>query len=414
MNLNISKLTKETIWSLLTKGITVILFLFINIILARKLGADSFGLWSLFLSVITFIFTLSYFGINASTRKFVAQHNKTDNLKNVLVSSIKLRFMFSLLFTILFLIIYKPLALILQTPELEVLLLYGTPLIFLSGFVEYFKNIFRGLHRIKYNLFINTSEYGLKLALIILFFLFSDSVINVVNSFTIALFITALLGFYFLYFKFYKDLKSNNKDFSKKIFNYSLPLIFISLGFIVLTEIDTIMIGALSSTAEVGIYAIAKQITIKLPHISLILAMGTMPIFAKLNASNKEELEKKFFNLLRINTGIFIVIVLGILFSSPIIIPLIFGVEYAKSVLPLQILTIYLFGFATSILLSSFLDYIGKAKKRAYNISVTIILNILLNALLIPIYGATGAAIATSISYIPYTILNWIETKKSL
>jgi O-antigen/teichoic acid export membrane protein len=65
-----------------------------------------------------------------------------------------------------------------------------------------------------------------------------------------------------------------------------------------------------------------------------------------------------------------------------------------------------------SIILSSFLDYIGKAKKRAYNISVTIILNIGLNIILIPRYGATGAAIATSVSYLPYVILNWLEVRK--
>jgi len=409
-----NKIIKETVWSFLTQGISLALFLLLNIILARKLSVGSFGLWSFFLSIMTLVFTISYFGINTSSKKFIAQYNKTESLKNILISSIKLRFIISLTFTLIFLITYKPLVNILNKPELEILFLYGIPLIFLSGFVEYFKSVFIGLHRIKYNFFVNLSEYGLKLILVVLFLLFSNSLINVVNSFTIALLITTILGFYFLYFNFYKDLKKPNKNFTKDILKYSYPLIWITIGFLALTEIDTIMIGILSTATEVGIYAIAKQIILKMPHISLILVMGAMPIFAKLNNENKEKLKKKLYNLLKINSLIFILIILGILFLSPFFIPLIFGRDYIKSILPLRILTIYLFCFATSVILSSFLDYTGKAKIRAINISITIILNIILNLILISKYGAAGAAIATSVSYLPYVLLNYSEVRRSL
>lgn len=173
------------------------------------------------------------------------------------------------------------------------------------------------------------------------------------------------------------------------------------------------MIGYFLSSSEVGIYAVAKQIILKLPHIALALSMGTMPIFAKLNEKNKEELKKKLIKILKINTSIYAIIVLILIFLSPIFIPLLFGNEYVASVLPLQILTIYLFFMAMSVILSTFLDYVGKAKIRAYNIIITIVLNIVLNVILIPQYGAAGAAIATSISYLPYIVLNILGTRKS-
>ncbi|MDD4083000.1 MAG: flippase [Sphaerochaetaceae bacterium] len=408
-----NKQIKETYWAFLTKGLSVAFFLIINIILSRKLGVENFGLWSLFLSIITIIFTISFFGIGSSTKKFIAQYNKTDNLKSIFVSSIKLRFLFSFLFCLILFVIHKPLANILGYPELEKLLLYGIPLVFFSGLVEYLKDIFIGLHRIKYNFIINFLEFGFKLLLIIIFLLFSNIVISVITSFSLALFITSLVGLLLLYFNFYKPLKKTNKNFTKQILNYSYPLIFISLGFIIATEIDTFMIGLFTNTTEVGIYAVAKQIILKLPHISLAIAMGTMPIFAQMNESNKLEFKKKLYNLLKINSVIFLIIIVAIIALSPFLVPLIFGVEYVRSVLPLQILTVYLFGFATSILLSSFLDYIGKAKKRAINISISILLNLILNIILIPEYGVVGAAISTSVSYIPYVLLNWIEVKRS-
>ena len=403
----------ETIWAFSTKWLTLILFIWINIILARSLSVADFGLWSLFLSIITVICVLSYFGINNSSKKFVAQYNETENLENVLTSSLKLRIIFSALFSFLVFLVAKPLSIILWYPELTGLLLLGIPLVFLSGLVEYLKMVFMGLHKIKYNFIINTLEYSLKLILIIIFLFFSSHIHSVIQSFIIAMFITSSVGLYLLYFNFYKNLKKSDYNFTNDILKYSFPLLFISLGFIVLTEIDTMMIGMFSSIEEVGIYAVAKQIIINLPHIAIAITMGTMPIFAKLNKENKKKLNIKLFELLKIVLLIYIAIMIGILILSPLLIPLVFGNNYINSVLPLQILSFYSVLVGISVVLTAALDYTWRAKKRALNISFTIILNIMLNLILIPKYGAVGASVATTISFLPYIILNYIEILKT-
>lgn len=410
-----NKLLKETSWSFTAKGTAFLLYFLLNVYLARSLGIERFGIWSFFFSILTIIILLSHFGINASAKKYVAQYNKTSELNNVLKSSLKLRLIFSLTFTIIIILIHEPLAILVGRPEFAHLFLLSAPLIILAGLVEYLKNIFMGLHRIIYNFFVNLLEYGLKLILVVTCLTASLDLSNIVNSFTVACLITSVIGFYMLYTKFYREHKIHvENDFTGKIFKYSIPLFFITIGFLIATEVDTVMLGLLSTDAEVGTYAVAKQIIIKLPHISLAMAMGTMPVFAKLNDGNKEELKKLFYKLLRTNALIFGIIVLGIVFLSPFFIPLIFGIEYNSSVLPLQILSIYLVGFSFSIFLSTFLDYQGLAKKRAVNLSVSMVLNIVLNLILIPEYGAVGAATATSISYLPYIFLNWIEVRKVL
>jgi len=408
-----NKLFKETSWAFATKGIAFLLYFSLNVYLARTLGIEKFGVWSFFFSLLTIILLLSHFGINSSARKYVAQYNKTKELNSVLKSSVKLRFIFSLIFTILFFLIHKPLAELIGRPEFASLFLFSIPLILLSGLVEFLKNVFIGLHRIKYNFIINSLEYGLKLLLVIFFFLFSLELLNIINSFTIATLITSIIGFYFLYKNFYlKNQLSRQKDFTGDILKYSIPLFFVSIGFLIATEVDTLMLGLLTASTEVGIYAVAKQIIIKLPHLSLAIAMGTMPVFAKLNKNNKEKLKKLFYKLLKINTFVFLIISFIIIFFSWFFVPLIFGVQYNASVLPLQILTIYLLCFSFSMFLSPFLDYQGLAKRRAVNLSISMVLNIILNFILIPSHGAVGAAIATSASYLPYIILNWIEVQK--
>lgn len=88
------------------------------------------------------------------------------------------------------------------------------------------------------------------------------------------------------------------------------------------------------------------------------------------------------------------------------------GSDYSGSLYPLRILVIYAFFLSTSAFISSFLDYVGLAKKRAKNLTVAILLNAILNIILIPKYGAVGAASATLMSYLPYFVLNVLEVKK--
>ena len=410
-----NKLIKETLWSFATKSVTFILFFALNIYIARMLGVEKFGLWSFFFSFFTIVFLFSNFGINASTRKFVAQYNNTDKLKNVLESSLKLRLFFSFIFSLALFISSTLLSNLIGHPEFKFLFQYSAPLIFLSTVIEYLKSVFMGLHRIKYNFIINILEYGLKLLFVIILFQFSISLLNIINAYILATFLVVFICLSILYFQFYvKSQNSDSGDFIINIFKYSIPLLFTSIGAIIALELDIIMLGLLSSNYEVGIYAVAKSIATKIPHISLALAMGTMPIFAKINDKNKNELKKKFLNILKINTGIILIIVCIILLFSNILIPLIYGVDYSSSVIPLQILTIFLINRSYLIFLNFFLDYQGLAKKRLYNSLLAMALNIILNLLLIPKYGAIGASVATSIAYTPYVILNWLEVRKIL
>jgi len=408
-----NKILKETIWSFLTKGITFILFLLTNVYLARVLGVQGFGEWSYLLSIITIFLTLSYFGINTSTKVFIARNNKTNNLKSIFRDSLLLRTKVSIISAIIFLTIAFPLSRIMNKPEFFVLFLFATPFILFKSFVEFNKNVFQGLHRLKFQFFINFSEFGLNLILSIILLKLILSINSVLYAFIISSIITSILGFLF-FGKTYRSLKGNIKeDYQKKIFNYSIPLVLIGVGFILMTEIDTIMLGLLLGELEVGVYAVAKNLINKLPQIAFAISLGVMPIFAKMSLENKSEMKNKFKKLLLINSLIYIPLTLVLIFLSPWIIIFLFGIEYTASILPLQILSIWVLMVSYNIFQSSFMDYQKKAWKRTKNFSIAIILNIILNIILIPRYGPVGAALGTTISYIPYFIANWIEVRKS-
>lgn len=413
------KLVKESLWAFLTKGITFILFIFINVIIANSLGPSSFGAWSLIFSILTITYTISFLGINQSSQKFVAEYNYTDKITLIIKKTLFLRVYFSIIFLFLSITIYFLFSKYIIFEE--VLIIISILFIFFMSLNEYFKSIFQGLHTIKYNFLINTIEYVIKLLLIIYFLYYSMLTINnIILSFLISVVISSLIGitFLFIYLKIKSKIRSSNnvtKEIKyKNIIHYSIPLFIISLGFLLLTEIDILMLGLLSNTYEIGIYNSAKNILIKFPQISFALAIGTLPIFAKINKKNKYYYKNKFYQILKIVSIIFLFILILIQIFAPFIISIFYGNNYNDAINILRLFSIYIFIFSISIIISGVMDYIGKAKKRAYNMLLTIFLNIILNFFFIPQFGSYGAIISSIISFLPYIILNFIEVKKEL
>ena len=408
-----NKLIKETLWSFIAKGVAFVFFYIFIIFLARSLGVELFGKWSFFYSILTIIFVISYFGVNPSAKIFLARSKDKNEISYNIFSSLKLRLIISFFFIIICGIVFTliPASII---GDLRYLFILALPFIFLKALVEYLRHVFQGLHRIKYQSYINLCEYGLNLLLTVILVYFMFSLKSVVLALTISTLITVIFGFIFLkkFWNFARN-KTKEKENIKKIFHYSLPLAFISFGFLIITEVDIVMLGWLGTPQEVGVYAAAKNFVNKLPQIAFAITMGVMPTFAKLNSENFDILKSRFKKVLKINFFIYVYISGAILLFSPFFVPLIFGAEYSNSVLPLQILSIWLFIVSFNVLFNSFLDFQKKAWRRAIHFSLTMALNIILNIIFIPILGPVGAAIATTLGYMVFVGLNGIEVRKS-
>lgn len=405
---------KNVFWSFASKGFAAVAFILVDVYLARTLQVEQYGEWQYFFSTLSIAFVVTYFGIPQAAQTYAARYNGKPEMRAVLSSSLGLRTLVSLGFTALVLALRNPLSNWINQPDFARLLLLAGPLIFLMGLSEHLKNVFVGLKSVVYHFVMNIIEFGLKLTLVVVLLMAFDDLSSVVNAFTLAVLASVLVGLWMLY-RIYRSAPPGEGQvgyFFKEVFKYSLPLSLISLGLIVMTEMNTQLLGVLTTEREVAVFGVGKQLTNKLPQISLALSMGTMPQFAQIEAGMMEEMRKRFFKLQRLNLLIFAPIVAGLILLSPFFIPLVYGQAYGDAVLPLQILSLRLLISTTIIFTNSFLDYQGRAGKRAFNFTVAIIFDLLLNLYLIPRYGAIGAAIATTISYIPYLVLNQIEVHR--
>ena len=138
---------------------------------------------------------------------------------------------------------------------------------------------------------------------------------------------------------------------------YALPIALISLGGLVLVEMDTFMLGILSTKEQVSIYSIAKQLCSKATHINYAIVVGTMTSFSVIKRENVQEKKKKFYKISKINFAITLLIaILFWAFTKPII-GLLYGNQYLGAGNVIKMLLPYYILYGVSNYYASFLDF---------------------------------------------------------
>jgi len=403
-----SKTVKETLWGLSSKAYAFFAFYSLQLFLIRTLNVEDWGKWSFFFSILNIITAISDLGINLSARKFLALNNNTPRFAIILRSAILLRIAVSLLFLCIYLLSFQLIIKFSKGETESSLFLFSIPIIFFFASTEFIKSCFESLQKLKYTFAITSIEYTLKLLLTVILVIVFKNLLAIISAFSVAYFITTAVGAIILYKHYLQSkIKGIDKSEMKAIIKYALPMIFmIAVSFISL-EIDVLMLAKMRGNYETGIYSTAKQIVLYLPHISIAIAMSSSPFFAKINVLNKKDLKRKLSKLLTVVSTIYLILLPTIGLLAYLFIPTIFGHEYHESIKPLLFLLPYTFLISHGLATGYILDYTGNALQRSINIAITVFLNITLNYFLIPQYGAQGAAVATSISQIPYFVLNW-------
>ena len=224
-----------------------------------------------------------------------------------------------------------------------------------------------------------------------------------------------------------KDLKNRNlvwkdivpKDLRKEIIKYS----FVSSATNVLSQLlyllDVFVLGYMSKNANtIASYKVATLIPYNLTFIPLSAMVFAYPYFAKYS-TDREWVRTKYKDMLKVlvllNSSISIS---GILFA-PWIISILFGTKYLDAVPVFRVLMLGYFVAGTFRIPSgNILPANGKLRVNFWNAIVSGTANILLDVVMIKLYGAVGAAYATVIVYVISSVIStgylWSYLKKSL
>ena len=187
---------------------------------------------------------------------------------------------------------------------------------------------------------------------------------------------------------------------SREMLAYSLPLVVSSTVSILLSQIDTVMLGALVPSAAVGVYSAAYTLAAGVPVITSSFGFLYFPLTSRLDAGGQRD---EINRLYKVTTKwVFVVafpaVLLLTVFADNVLVA-VFD-DYARGATALAIVAA---GFFTSAAYGRSQDTLSAFGYTTYILAINVgaaVLNIGLNAALIPVYGIDGAAVASAVSYV--------------
>lgn len=408
------------VFSMASKAIAVIAYFGADILCARILPMQDYASWVYFTSVKTMLAYIAYFGLNTSTKVLVAQRtNEKERLKYLKVS-IKIRTIVNLLFAILITALSQFLATRLdgqnQYSSFTDIFWFMGLLVLFESFFEFYKQLSYGLNDYKQLLQVTVIEFGSN---IIVTFFFVMVLRNIYGALWACIIsgIISLLACIFLLNKNYmcraKNLNIADETVVwKQLFKYAFPLLACDIANLIALELDTGMIGLLSSKEQVVFYSIGKKLVSKAGHVNLAIAGGVMTSFAIINHDNYIEQKKRFKKYMIINLMASLGVCIGLLFFALCGVGLIYGKDYTGAKTVILLMVPYYCMFAVSSFLALFLDFQNKTTFRSVVSIISTGLNLVLNLVYIPRHGAIGAIIATLISQMVYFIFVCLSSIK--
>ncbi|ELY42680.1 polysaccharide biosynthesis protein [Natronorubrum bangense JCM 10635] len=178
---------------------------------------------------------------------------------------------------------------------------------------------------------------------------------------------------------------------------------------------DTVLVGFFLNSTAVGFYVLADQIVQFIETPADALGFTLSPTYGSEKAEgNIKQAANIYETALTQTLAVYIPAAMGVFLVAEPAIIFIFGLEYEGAIIVLQILSIFIILKSVTKITSDGLDYLGRAKSRAYVMTASSILNLILNIILIPHFGVEGAALATVISYSIYTLFNLYLVKIEL
>lgn len=195
-------------------------------------------------------------------------------------------------------------------------------------------------------------------------------------------------------------------DHASRLLSFSLPLFLTSALTLVLSDLDTLLLGALSTQGSVGVYNVVYPVAVLLLVFLRAVRFLFMPRISELDSQQRSEaiganyhLMTKWLYFATTPALVFL------LFTAELVVGALFGAEYTGGGLALRVLALGFYLHAVVGLNGTTLTSLGHTRSILAANVVAGALNVALNLILIPTYSLLGAAVATTLSYVTVNVL---------
>lgn len=185
----------------------------------------------------------------------------------------------------------------------------------------------------------------------------------------------------------------------RKMLRDSWPLVFSGIAVIVYMKIDQIMLGQMLNDEAVGVYSAASRISEVFYFLPVVISASVFPAIIRAKGESKSLYMERLQHLYDILAFISLAVALPLSLISGWLTTTLFGPVYEAAGPVLAIHAWALIFVALGVASSQWLLAENRQMLSLQRTLLGAVINIILNAVLIPYYGPVGAASATVISY---------------
>ncbi len=386
----VQRITKNATLLILSDVIGKSITFFYIVIAARYLGVDDFGSL-LFAIAFTGIFAVpSDLGLNKLQIREIARDKKCASKITSNVLTLKL-FLGAITFLLLAIVInlmgYPP-------QVITTVYLLGISIV-LNNLGVSLESVFQGFEKMEY-MAIATVLNSIILLLGALFISYSGGGIT---GFAFVYLLSSVVIVAFEFLVIIKNFIALNIDLdlelSKGLLREAFPFALSQVLLVVYLRFDTVLLSILKGETAVGLYGAPSKLVDSLNLIYISITTALFPVTSRLFKYSKEKLTLLFERSMKYLLILSIPIAVGTTLLADKIIGLIYGPEYAPSVISLQILIWSAALIFINAIMSNLLNSIDKQVLMAKQTAIGALINLIANVLLIPSYSYVGASIAT-------------------
>ncbi|MEW5846119.1 MAG: polysaccharide biosynthesis C-terminal domain-containing protein [Bacteroidota bacterium] len=386
-------LFNNLIFTLVGKGLELVIFYIIQILLTKNLETSEFGIYSKWLISANYAILILSMGLNNSLLYFST--SKRINIWNsIIVNALTYIILSCILVLVLFVfdfgLVEKNFFILFTLFSLLFTTFVSIPMIFENFFIY---NIFNLLRRLFSIIFLS----------VVFFRIVIPNALNVMQFDTLSLILlTILCIIWSIFFLRYKEIFQINSNLKLLVeyFKYGFKSIFLNFLGLSVYSIDVFIVSYFLDSISIAYYVIAGSI-VKITWF-FIDNSGTVffPKFILNYNNNNNEESIKIINITnQISFLITILLTLLFVFFGKDFLSLLYKSDYQKAYLSTIILLLGSHGMVIYKLYSRYLASKNSFNLLYYSLSLSILLNVSLNFALIPKWGIEGAAFSSFVSY---------------
>ncbi len=202
---------------------------------------------------------------------------------------------------------------------------------------------------------------------------------------------------------------------ARRLAKAALPFALAGIFVKVYSYADTLMLRQFFGEIAVGYYAVAYKLTYAFQFLPLAFVAALYPGMSAAHASSEREtLRKIFTGSLRLMMIVSVPLSAGLSVFAPKIISLLYGRAFLASIVPFMIFPWVLIPIFLDFPIGSLLNATHRAGKKTTAMGITCAINVAANALLVPRFGPTGAAMAGVLSFWTLFFLGLIFVRRDL